>query len=31
MAQTYRENVGTVFFWGLVICIILAVITWMFG
>lgn len=31
MAEAYRENAGTVFFWGLVICLILAIIVYMFG
>ena len=31
MADSYRENAGTVFFWGLVLCLILGIITWMFG
>lgn len=31
MAETYRDNAGTVFFWGLVLCIVLGVIVWMLG
>ena len=31
MAEAYHENAGTVFFWGLVLCIILGVVVWMFG
>lgn len=31
MADSYRENMGTVFFWGLVLCLILGIIAYMFG
>jgi len=31
MSESYRENASTVFFWGIVLCIILFVIGWMFG
>jgi hypothetical protein len=31
MSESYRENAYTVFFWGIVLCIILYVIGWMFG
>ncbi len=31
MAGAYRHNAGIVFFWGLVICLILAMIVYMLG
>ena len=31
MADAYRENAGTVFFWGLVVCLILAIVVHMIG
>lgn len=31
MANEYRENYGSVFFGGLVLCLILAVIVYMIG
>ncbi len=31
MADTYRENAGTVVFWGLVICLVLAIIVYVVG
>lgn len=31
MSGTYHENYGSVFFWGLVICLIMAVIVYLIG
>jgi len=31
MSSTFRENYGSVFFTGLIICLILAVIVYMIG
>lgn len=31
MADSYRENAGLVFFWGIMLCIVLALIVWFIG